>query len=316
MSKFPLITIIIPSYNHGQYIGKAIQSVIDQKYSNWELIVVDNNSTDNTDKIVNGFLDSRIHIIKIHNEGIIGKSRNTGILHAKGDWIAFLDSDDCWYPSKLEVVTGAIVSDEKLDVICNDELMVNIGNGKSRILRHGPYETNFYRVLLLDGNRLSPSATVVRRAFIEKHNVFFSILKKYITVEDYDFWMNLALKNANFKFINEVHGEYTIHGGNTSSKFEIHLANLKNLLHNHVFFIQDFTKNDDLIWRLIMVRLNLIQFIHYISVGRFKLAVQALKYLSKENPSFLGKIFLKKISNYFNGNTNTNTNRNRNRNRD
>lgn len=98
-----LVSIIMPSWNTGRYIAESIQCVIDQTYDNWELLIVDDCSTDNTDEIVEPFLkDSRIKYL--HNEKNSGAAltRNKAIKVAQGEWIAFLDSDDLWTSEKLE----------------------------------------------------------------------------------------------------------------------------------------------------------------------------------------------------------------------
>lgn len=99
---FGLVSIIMPSYNTSDYIGEAINSVLNQTYKNWELIIIDDNSTDNTANIVQSFDDSRInYLVNNENKGA-AYSRNRALRKAKGNWIAFLDSDDIWYPNKLE----------------------------------------------------------------------------------------------------------------------------------------------------------------------------------------------------------------------
>lgn len=98
-----LVTIIMPSYNTGRFIEETIKSVLDQTYSNWELIVVDDCSTDNTDEIVKKYLaDTRIHYIKNLTNSGAAISRNRALSEAKGKWIAFLDSDDLWETDKLQ----------------------------------------------------------------------------------------------------------------------------------------------------------------------------------------------------------------------
>ena len=98
-----LVSIIMPSYNTGGFIKSSIESVIAQSYSNWELIIVDDCSTDNTDKVVEDYLsDNRIHYIKNDKNSGAAISRNRALREAKGKWIAFLDSDDLWEPKKLE----------------------------------------------------------------------------------------------------------------------------------------------------------------------------------------------------------------------
>lgn len=97
-----LVSIITPSYNTAQYIGSTIQSVLAQTYNNWELIIVDDCSTDNTDSVVAGFTDSRIRYLKNETNSGAAISRNYALREARGRWIAFLDSDDLWEPEKLE----------------------------------------------------------------------------------------------------------------------------------------------------------------------------------------------------------------------
>lgn len=98
-----LVSVIMPSYNTAQYIGTAIMSVCQQTYTNWELIIVDDCSTDNTDDVVSPYLsDERICYIKNEKNSGAAVARNRALREAKGKWIAFLDSDDLWLPEKLE----------------------------------------------------------------------------------------------------------------------------------------------------------------------------------------------------------------------
>lgn len=97
-----LVSIIMPSWNTANYIVESIESVLAQTYTNWELIIVDDCSSDNTDEIVASFKDERIKYLKnVKNSGA-ALTRNRALREAKGEWIAFLDSDDLWTPEKLE----------------------------------------------------------------------------------------------------------------------------------------------------------------------------------------------------------------------
>lgn len=97
-----LVSIIMPSYNTGRFIAESIRSVLAQTYENWELIIVDDCSTDNTDEIIATYTDPRIRYLKNKVNSGAAVSRNWGLREAKGRWIAFLDSDDLWHPEKLE----------------------------------------------------------------------------------------------------------------------------------------------------------------------------------------------------------------------
>lgn len=97
-----LVSIIMPSWNTGKYIAESIQSVLAQTYTNWELIIVDDCSTDNTDEVIANFCDKRIRYFKNTQNSGAALTRNRALREANGEWIAFLDSDDIWLPEKLE----------------------------------------------------------------------------------------------------------------------------------------------------------------------------------------------------------------------
>ena len=96
------VSIILPTYNRGTIINKSILSVLEQSYINWELIVVDDGSVDDTEKIINNFEDSRIKYFKTKSNNGVSKARNIGIKMAKYNYIAFQDSDDQWKKDKLQ----------------------------------------------------------------------------------------------------------------------------------------------------------------------------------------------------------------------
>lgn len=97
-----LVSIITPSYNCAKYIGETIESVLAQTYTNWEMIIIDDCSTDNTAEVIANYNDPRIHYLKNKKNSGAALSRNYALREAKGRWMAFLDSDDMWTPEKLE----------------------------------------------------------------------------------------------------------------------------------------------------------------------------------------------------------------------
>jgi len=301
-SSDPLVTVVIPSYNHARYLKRAIQSVLNQSYKNWEMIIIDNHSTDNTDKVIAFFQDMRITYLKIYNDGIIAKSRNAGIRLAKGEWIAFLDSDDLWYPRKLQKAIEVIRHDSSIDVCCNNELQVDEVKKSKKKLIYGPYCSNFYRDLLVNGNCLSTSATMVKREFLKKNTIFFRENKEFVTVEDYDFWMLLARASANFKFIKSIQGEYTVHNNNASGQNSKHIINLNNLIRDHIYQLQTFSLERDKLWRYINSRLllssakNMLMSNHYSSGAKFLINAFFISSTGTLNYIFLG--LARAIKNY------------------
>ncbi len=130
----PLVSVILPTYNRAHTLGRAIRSVLEQTYANFELIVVDDGSTDNTEEVVKSFADPRIRFLRHeHNRGV-SAARNSGIKVAQGEYIAFNDSDDEWLPQKLKRQMEIFDKDKTGDiglVLC--ELTKHTPTGKSRI---------------------------------------------------------------------------------------------------------------------------------------------------------------------------------------
>lgn len=105
-----LVSIIMPSWNTGRFIEDSIRSVLSQTYEKWELLIVDDCSTDNTDEVVKPFLtDERIKYLKNEKNSGAALTRNRALLEARGEWIAFLDSDDLWKPEKLEKMLAFMI---------------------------------------------------------------------------------------------------------------------------------------------------------------------------------------------------------------
>jgi glycosyltransferase involved in cell wall biosynthesis len=229
MNNSPLVSIVIPTYNHAPMLQRALATVVEQTYQNWNAIVVNNFSTDNTLEVVATFNDPRIQCVNFRNNGVIGASRNEGIALATGKYVAFLDSDDTWFPTKLEKCVEILESGS--DLVCHAEYWID-ESGKSRLVAYGPSEAATHHSLIYKGNRISTSATVVRAALLkEVHG--FDVSPELISTEDYDLWIRLAAKSDKFAFISEPLGEYHRHDNNVSANIEKHLAAELALLAKH-----------------------------------------------------------------------------------
>jgi len=213
----PLVSIIIPTYNHALYLGRALQSVFDQSFFNWEVIVIDNHSTDNTDEVIASFLDSRVTYLKIHNNGVIAKSRNAGICAAQGEWIAFLDSDDWWAVDKLHVFFDCI--SEKVDLVYHD---LKIVSDEPRFFRRktiNPWQVKapVLMNLLLKGNCIGNSSAVVRKSLLQQIGGI-NESAEMIAAEDYNTWLRIAQLTEQFVYLPRQLGYYFIHNQSVSQK--------------------------------------------------------------------------------------------------
>lgn len=127
----PLVSIIIPTYNRANLIGETIFSVVNQTYKNWELIIVDDGSEDNTKNIIETFSDPRIITLTIPHSGIFGKVRNEGLKISKGEFIAFLDSDDLWIPHKIETQLQLLLDNPEAAFVFSNVELFGSEAGKS-----------------------------------------------------------------------------------------------------------------------------------------------------------------------------------------
>lgn len=210
-----LISVIIPTYNHGKYIYQSINSVIKQTYQNWEIIVVDNFSEDETESIINDFNNAKIKYFKYCNDGIIAKSRNFGIKQSIGDYIAFLDSDDWWEPNKLKVISEYFKQD--FDFFYHDVYVHNESKGGLKKLRSRKAKTYIIKDLLINGNYICNSSVVVKK---EIFNLIggMSECPLIIGAEDYNFWMKISKITNKFKYIPLSLTYYRIHQLGNSRK--------------------------------------------------------------------------------------------------
>ncbi|WP_159064983.1 glycosyltransferase family 2 protein [Thaumasiovibrio subtropicus] len=231
-----MFSVIIPAYNRESEIKKCLDSVLSQTFEDFEVIVVDNGSTDKTKQVVAEYVnkDSRVNYYWQENSGSPAGSRNTGIRFSKREWIAFLDSDDYWLPEKLAKVKEAISSSNTDLVIVSHFEEKHVDGRCVGVLKHGQSLSgnNNYHRLLFDGNSLSTSAVVAKRDAVIEAGLF-DTRKEYFAVEDYDLWLRLS-KLGSITYIDKVLGVFVIEGSNMSSNIELINNNLKVLIENHI----------------------------------------------------------------------------------
>lgn len=231
----PQVAVIIPTYNHARFLTGALNSVVGQTFSNWVAVIVNNFSQDNTVELVEAYRDPRIRVVNFANHGVIAASRNQGIALTQAPYIAFLDSDDIWYPEKLHKCLDKLA--EGYDVVCHAEKWVGPSEW-TREVCYGPEVKASYDQLLYEGNCLSTSAVVVKRTLVDEVGGF-SLAPEFITGEDYEFWLKLARGGARIGFVNDMLGEYLIHEGNQSGAVLRNMEAVRAVIRHHFAMLHE-----------------------------------------------------------------------------
>lgn len=182
---FGLVSIIMAAYNSEETIEQAINSVLDQTYSNFELLVIDDCSTDKTAKLVQNIAESdcRIRLLKNEKNRGVSLSRKRGLEEAQGDWIAILDSDDTWKPEKLEKQIRLQI-EKKADLLFTGSTFVDSEGKPIEWFLHAPAEITYRQ--LLKQNVLSNSSALVRKELYETHYVVGDKMH-----EDFAIWLSI-----------------------------------------------------------------------------------------------------------------------------
>ena len=200
----PLVSVIMPTYNHATFIKDSIESALNQTYKHLELVVIDNFSTDDTEQIVESFInvDERIRYLKFRNHGIIAASRNFGIANSKGKFIAFLDSDDMWHSAKIEKQL-AFFRDEGIVGVGTDAIFISetpyyrqmyFGRGKDGYI---DYDYQY----ILQNNPMRASSVIVRRNMLLAVGGFDEN-PDFRFIEDWELWLRMA-RGGKFRILED-----------------------------------------------------------------------------------------------------------------
>lgn len=210
-----LISVVIPTYNRAHCIERAIRSVLDQTYSELELLIIDDGSTDDTEKVVKAIQDDRLQYICLKKNSGACMARNVGVQYAKGDIIAFQDSDDCWYADKLEKQMGYWAEHPECNMIYS-AYMLKRGNGKDVRVPYaetwGNLEGNIFNTLLVNNTVGTPTILFRKASFLDAGGFD----ERMECLEDWDFAIRFAEKNR-IGYVEEVLMDaYLMEGGISS----------------------------------------------------------------------------------------------------
>ena len=221
MTTRPKVSVIIPTHNRSAFLRSAIISVLNQTFQNFEIIIIDDASGDDTRKVITSFNEARIR--GIHNQASKGAagSRNIGVTNAHGEYIAFLDDDDEWLPAKLERQARLLDnSPQEVGGICTGRLVVE--KASRRVL---PVE-NHEHCDLAKGNFITTSSLLLRRRCFDECGLFDDEMP---TASDYDMWIRIS-KRFSFKIIGDGLVKYYVHDGSLTRDYAKKIRGLEMLL--------------------------------------------------------------------------------------
>jgi glycosyltransferase involved in cell wall biosynthesis len=208
-----LVSIMMPAYNAEQYIAQSIESVLAQSYPNWELIIVNDGSKDNTAKIVGRYThDPRIKLIHQANGGE-ASARNTALEHMQGDYVSFLDADDLYLPDALTDLSKFLEQNLEYDAVFSDSHFCDERGKKLKRrlseVRPGICTNDILEPLILNAAVIGAvNCVMVRRNVIERHKIRFD--KNLVIGPDWDFWIQLA-RYARFGYLDKLTCIYRVH---------------------------------------------------------------------------------------------------------
>ena len=224
----PKVSVVIPTYNYGQYIVGAVESVLNQTFRDMEVIVVDDGSADNTRELMAEFGD-KIRYIYQPNRGLPA-ARNTGIRAGRGEYVAILDSDDLWLPQKLSVQVPLLDSRPEVGLVYTDafvfdgETQVTIGTHRDAC----PHPAGRIVAQLLFMCVMLTPTPLIRRSVLDKVGLFAED-KAIKGCEDWDLWIRIA-KVYDIDYIDQPLAKYRLHSSNMSRDPELMKLSSLNVL--------------------------------------------------------------------------------------
>lgn len=185
-----LVSVIIPAYNTGEVIRETIGSVIAQTYSNFEIIIIDDGSNDNTQEIIKSINDNRIKYYYQKNSGLPAQVRNAGVKFSKGELIAFLDHDDAWMPEKLQAQIEVIKNNPDIALVSANAFFMYDKEKTKKLLITGVKSGYFKANVFIPLSRVIPSTILVKKSSFDKVGGF-NEAPDLFAAEDYDFWLRI-----------------------------------------------------------------------------------------------------------------------------
>jgi glycosyltransferase involved in cell wall biosynthesis len=211
----PQVSVIIPAYNAMTYLPETVESVLKQTFTNFEVLIIDDGSSDNIVEWVSGLSDPRVKLISQENQGV-SVARNTGIARAQGEYVAFLDADDLWQPTKLEKQVHYLEGNPAVSLVHTWMVLVDERCKSTGRVMTSNAECDAWKQLL-EQNTVLTSSVMVRHCCFETVGTFNQNLR---AVEDWDVWIRIA-SCYRFALIKEPLVLYRQHPSNTTKNWQV-----------------------------------------------------------------------------------------------
>lgn len=221
----PKVSVVIPAYNAMDYLPKTLESVLNQIFTDFEVLIINDGSSDNILEWASSLLDPRIKVISQENQGVSG-ARNTGITHAQGEYIAFLDSDDFWQPTKLEKQLDCFEHQPDVGLVYTWTLLINEQDQPTGRIYASSVEGNVWQQLLETDVISNGSAAIIRRCCFDKVGLFDTSLN---AAADKDMWLRISL-NYLFAVVKEPLTLYRQHSHSMSKNRALMIQDLRRAI--------------------------------------------------------------------------------------
>jgi len=205
------VSVIIPTFNRAEMVCGAINSILNQTLKDFEIIVVDNCSIDNTESVIKSYNDKRIRYFRHQNNGILAVNMNYGMKQARGEYIAFCDDDDIWMPDKLEKQLAEFEKDDKIALVCTNGIAFDETGETGLAAKSHLHDGDFTLKSLIRINLIISSSILVKKSVIDEVGMMDEE-PEIFGAEEYGLWIRIA-KKYKIKYIDLPLMKYRTHPG-------------------------------------------------------------------------------------------------------
>jgi len=239
-----LVSVITPTYNRGELFKETIQSVLNQTYHNFEYIIIDDGSTDNTKEIVQSFQDKRIKYINQQHVGTPASGRNNGIRIAKGEYIAFLDSDDVWFPQKLEIQLNEFQKNAEILILATNGIIIPLQPYRKYLSIKKDLVVSFRDLIINKKNPIINSTVLIKRTAIEAVGLIDE--EPFLRAsEDFDYWLRvLKYRDNSILILKQILVKYRAHSSSITIDMFTNADFFKKLYKRLVYIRGKYKKYD------------------------------------------------------------------------